>query len=43
MQRVDEFVNSMYEGFDANDHDVQEFKDEMKTHLLVRSTNTRNI
>lgn len=45
MQRVDEFVNSMYEGFDVNDHDVQEFKDEMKTHLLdtVQDLQTQGI
>ena len=45
MQRVDEFVNSMYKGFDINDHDVQELKNEMKTHLLdtVKDLETQGI
>ena len=34
MQRIDEFVNSMYEDLNVNDHDVEELKSEMKTHLI---------
>lgn len=45
MQWVDEFVNSLYEDFDVNDHDVQELKNEMKTHLLdaVKDLQTQGI
>jgi hypothetical protein len=34
MQRIDEFVNSMYEDLNVNDHDIEELKSEMKTHLI---------
>ena len=34
MQRIDEFVNSMYEDLNVDDHDVEELKSEMKTHLI---------
>ncbi|XEC94224.1 permease prefix domain 1-containing protein [Paenibacillus tarimensis] len=34
MKRIEEYINSIYQGFDAEEQEVKELKDEMRTHLL---------